>query len=197
MPKPKAPKILIPDSILQAEFEYLAQSAFQANEDRARVTTFYFISVGSLVAVILGTEFAGDISRGAYLAFTLLFGLLTAFGILTISQLARLRVAWVEAVIAMNRVKDHYLALYPQLEAAFLWRMGTVPGKGKRFSIAGLMAMEVALLGSGTLVASVYCLLRTWGGISGWGWLILGGASLLGYIVQIGWYRFLLNYNDR
>ncbi len=46
------PKLNVED-ILKAEFEYIAHTAFQANEDRARVSSFYFVSVGSVVAAIL------------------------------------------------------------------------------------------------------------------------------------------------
>ena len=43
------------DEMLQQEFKYIAQTAFQANEDRSRVTSFYFVSVGSFVAAIIAS----------------------------------------------------------------------------------------------------------------------------------------------
>ena len=46
------PDTLSPDEMLIAEYNYIAQTAFQANEDRSRVTSFYFVSVGSLVAFL-------------------------------------------------------------------------------------------------------------------------------------------------
>ena len=36
------------DEILKAEYGYIADTVFQANEDRSRVTSFYFVTVGSL-----------------------------------------------------------------------------------------------------------------------------------------------------
>ena len=48
--RPADARSLDATAVLTAEFEYVAQSAFQANEDRARVTNFYIVSVGSLVA---------------------------------------------------------------------------------------------------------------------------------------------------
>jgi len=60
MPKPKSDLALKPDDILTAEYEYIARTVFQANEDRSRVASFYFVSVGSIVAAILGTQFATD-----------------------------------------------------------------------------------------------------------------------------------------
>ncbi|HND48811.1 MAG TPA: hypothetical protein PLL95_09630, partial [Anaerolineales bacterium] len=84
------------DEILNTEYQYIAQNVFQSNEDRSRVTSFYFVSVGSFVAAILGTRFEPDQSTIS-LAFFFLFTILTFMGALTIAQLARLRAAWHEA----------------------------------------------------------------------------------------------------
>ncbi len=43
---------LKPDDILIAEFNYIAQTAFQANEDRARVTNFFLTSLCSLIIAL-------------------------------------------------------------------------------------------------------------------------------------------------
>ena len=53
---PIKPKLNV-DEILKAEYEYIAATVFQANEDRSRVASFYFVSVGSLVAAILSASF--------------------------------------------------------------------------------------------------------------------------------------------
>jgi len=42
--------------ILAEEFEYIASTAGQANEDRARVASFYLVAVGSLVAALFSTQ---------------------------------------------------------------------------------------------------------------------------------------------
>ena len=42
------------NELLAAEYNYIAQTALQANEDRARFSVFYLIAVGSLVAAIFG-----------------------------------------------------------------------------------------------------------------------------------------------
>ena len=84
------PELIIPDDILIAEYEYIADTAKQANEDRSRVASFYFVSVGSIVAAILGTQFAKDNLKSVSVAFSILFFVLTLLGTLTIAQLARL-----------------------------------------------------------------------------------------------------------
>lgn len=96
------------DEILVAEFEYIAQSAFQAHEDRARVTTFYLVSVGSFLAAVLGAQ-VDVLDTPFYVAFAALFLVLSVMGWLTLLQLVRLRLAWFESVKAMNTVKDFYV----------------------------------------------------------------------------------------
>ncbi|MFZ5910276.1 MAG: hypothetical protein ACOYYU_09700 [Chloroflexota bacterium] len=180
------------DEILRAEFDYIAHTAFQANEDRARVTSFYFVSVGSLVAAILGAQFAEDDLRGVSLAFSLLFVVLTALGGLTIAQLARLRAAWHESAEAMNKLKDFYIRQRPEIEPAFKWRLGSVPPTDKPYSIANLMAVEVSLLGALTSAAAVYFLLNSLGGVAWWGWLLTAVFCVAGYLGHWTWYKHLL-----
>src|SRR5436309_9614593 len=83
------------DELLAAEFDYIAQTAIQAHEDRARVSSFYLIAVGSLVAAMFGTQFfdLNSPSRTINIMFSGLFGLLTLLGTSTVMQLARLRTA--------------------------------------------------------------------------------------------------------
>jgi hypothetical protein len=71
---------LNPDEILIAEFNYIANSAFQANEDRSRAMSFYFVSVGSLMAEILGTQFATNEIKNVSLAVFVPFAALTGLG---------------------------------------------------------------------------------------------------------------------
>ncbi len=188
VPKPK----LNPDEILKAEFEYIANTVFQANEDRSRVASFYFVTVGSLVAAILGTQFAADELRSVAVAFCLLFVVLTILGALTIAQLARLRAAWHESVQAMNEIKDFYIKHNKEIEPAFKWRMKSIPKTDKPYSIANMMAIEVALLGALTSAAAVYFLLLVLGEIQWWGWFILVLSLGIGFIAQWLWYKSLL-----
>jgi hypothetical protein len=109
VPKLKPDPIINPDNLFEAEYNYIANTVFQANEDRSRIASFYFVSVGSIVAAILGTQFAKDNLKSVSLAFSILFIFLTILGTLTIAQLARLRAAWHESVQAMNQLKDFYI----------------------------------------------------------------------------------------
>jgi len=184
------------DEMLQAEFKYIANTAFQANEDRSRVTSFYVISTGSLIAAILGTQFAETQARGISLAFSLLFLVLTILGALTLAQLARLRASWHESVEAMNTVKDFYIKENPEIASAFKWRIKSIPPTDKPYSIANLMAIEVSLLGALTAGAFIYFLLNFVGDVNVLSWILVAISFITGYIAQWAWYKHLLVDNQ-
>jgi hypothetical protein len=70
------------DVLLKSELEYIIQTAFQANEVWPRVSSFYLVAVGSLVAALLSAQYvaqnmdAGLMARG----FAILFLFLTVLG---------------------------------------------------------------------------------------------------------------------
>jgi hypothetical protein len=148
------------DELLAAEFNYIAQTAAQANEDRARVSSFYLIAVGSLLAALFGTQIfdQGDINRTAQLMFSGLFVMLTLLGTSTVMQLAQLRSAWYESVRAMNQLKDFAMKQNPQLVEAFRWTTSTIPAKYKKGSVSYYQALEVSLIGGVMFGAAVFFL---------------------------------------
>ena len=184
------------DEILKAEYNYIANTVFQANEDRSRVASFYFVTVGSLVAAILSTLFSANDLKNISLAFSGLFLVLTILGALTLAQLARLRAAWHESVQAMNEIKDFYIKHNKEIEPAFKWRLKTLPPTDKPNSIANLLAFEVAFLSAITSAASIYFLLRSLGDIEWWSWVILIATLFAGYTAQWTWYKHLLVDNQ-
>jgi len=192
---PTKPK-LNSDEILKAEYDYIASTVFQANEDRSRVTSFYFVSVGSLVAAILSAIFSTNDLKNVSLAFSGLFAVLTILGVLTLAQLARLRAAWHESAQAMNEIKDYYIKHNKEIEPAFKWRLKTLPPTDKPYSIANLMAVEVALLGAITSAVAMYFLLAALGSIGWWGWALLAVTFIAGYAALWAWYKYLLVDNQ-
>ena len=150
------------DELLAAEFNYIAQTAIQANEDRARVSSFYLIAVGSVVAALLGTQLFDLNSplRTTNLIFSGLFVLLTLLGSSTVMQLARLRAAWYESALAMNQMKDYMMRENTKLLAAFRWKTSTLPSKYKKDSISYYQAVEVALISGLMSGAAVFFLQR-------------------------------------
>ena len=156
MPKEKNSVLFSTTEIISVEYEYIAQTAFQANEDRARVTTFYVVSVGSLVGALLSTT--PETGKETLWAFSGLFFFLSIFGVLTLLQLIRLREAWFESVKAMNQIKDVIIENSKNIsfEKAFRWRTSTLPIRYKPWSVAFLLALQVSLLGTTTFGAFIY-----------------------------------------
>lgn len=177
---------LDPNVILTAEFEYIAQAAFQNTEDRARVASYYLVTAGSLVAAILGAQVTQLSILPVHLAFALLFLVLSANGLLTVLELVRLRQSWYECARAMDQIKDYYTSSFPDLKPAFLWKTSTLPSRYKAWSVSYMLAVQVAGLSAGALAAAV-----AFAGISfnfSWGWL--AGLAGVGYfILQLALYR--------
>ena len=150
------------DELLAAEYDYIAQTATQAYEDRARVSSFYLLAVGSLVAAIFGTQLfdAEKFTQIIKFMFSGLFLLLTLLGTSTVMQLGRLRAAWYESMMAMNQIKDFAMSQKPELIQAFRWKTSTLPAKDKKGSISYYQAIEVACISGLMFGASVFFLLH-------------------------------------
>jgi hypothetical protein len=180
--------------LLKAELDYTTQTAFQANEDRARVSTFYLVAVGSLVAAVLSTQFVnGNVDPGLLAgAFTVLFFVLTLLGTLTTLQLARLRAAWYDSILAMNQLKDYWLrsSADQHLAQAFRWDISTLPPKHKINSISYYQTLEVALLSGLTFGAGVYFLQQALGyACPACNWAYSISLGLLAFLLQLILYK--------
>ncbi len=187
-PKPKPN----PDDILKAEYDYIASTVFQANEDRSRVASFYFVTLGSLVGAI----FSASNLQSVALAFAGLFVVLTVIGALTLAQLARLRAAWHESAEAMNQIKEYYISRNKEISPAFKWTAKTLPPTNKPFSIANLMAVEVVFLSAVTAAAAVYFVLLFVGTITPWGATLIAAVLFASGALLWRWYKSLLVDNQ-
>jgi hypothetical protein len=178
------------EELMLAEFNYISQTAFQAHEDRARVSSFYLIAVGSLVAALFSTQLFNQKFDPQFVAlsFSGLFFVLTILGTLTTLQLARLRAAWVDSARAMNQIKDHWLkyARDKNLKKAFLWETASLPSKFKLNSVSFYQTLEVALISAMTFGSAVSFFLV---GINLptilFRWLITIVSGLLAFILQL------------
>jgi hypothetical protein len=182
-PKPS----LSPDEILKAEYDYIANTVFQANEDRSRATSFYLLTFSSFIAAIVSYQFDKN-SNGNWVdwGFFALFIVLAIMGLLTILQLARLRAAWYESVQALNQIKDYYVEHNSGLEGAFAWRSVTAK-KFKWKSVGFLLAIQIAILGGAALGAAIFFLVRAVSGNVLFLPPIVGGIAFLFW--QLDLYR--------
>ncbi len=190
---PEEKPTLNPDDILIAEFEYIAATATQANEDRSKVASFYLVSFGSFIAALLTTQL-GDSQYPVALiqgSFTGLFIVLALLGLLTIIQLARLRMAWLESVRALNQIKEYYCSRMEviKLSRAFRFTDKAMPKAFKVNSVAFIMIVEVAVLAGFAAGAAVLFGLQIIGQQS-WLWPIVVGVSFAA--LQLVLYRLLL-----
>ena len=179
------------DNLLSSEYEYIAQSAFQANEDRARVSTYYVVTFGTLVAALFSLQIDNDALGNLHRALVVVFLTLSLFGLSTLLQLVRLRQAWIESIRALNQIKEFYLGQLPQigLAEALRWRTNTIPAPYKPWSIAFLLALQVALLGGVSLGASVYFLGLV---LANPTWALPIFVGLTYTLLQIWLYKYLL-----
>ncbi len=151
MPTPDAtPTPLDPNAILSAEFNYVAQAAFQANEDRARVSSYFLVSVGAVIGAVFGAKLDGASAVSVNLVFAALFGVLGFVGLTTLLQLARLRAAWEDAAVAMNMIKRFYATSGADagLDAAFFWKSASLPTGRNRHTVSFLLAVSVMVISS-------------------------------------------------
>lgn len=182
------------NTILAAEFAYIASTASQANEDRARIASLFFMTVGTLIAAIFGVVFSpvdASVEVNVRLAFTILFACLFVHSLVTILELVRLRIAWVDSIRAMNTIKQHYsLRLAAaNLDYAFRWNLETIPNLRKLNSISTLLAVQVATLGGVAAGSSVFflglALQNTW-------WPLSLGIAISAVSLQLFLYWRLL-----
>lgn len=187
--------IISTQEILTAEFEYIAHTASQANDDRSSVVSFFVIAVGSPLAALFSTNLAQIPLQNASVLFCGLFFILSILGITTTLQLARLRGAWYESMLAMNHMKEFLIKNSDSdISGAFRWSINTAPAKFKPNSVSFYQVLEVAILAGLLFGAFGFFLLHSLSVSDGFLiWLIstLFGILFAGF--QIYLYRRLLN----
>jgi hypothetical protein len=169
---------------LAAEYNYIAQTAFQANEDRSRSSQFFLITFGTFLAALFSSQYNNIDLKQLYLAFAAVFGTLAFFGALTVLQITRLRQAWIESIRAMNFMKDALISENPSLSKCFHWNTGSIPSALKIWSIGFLMSLQVSLISGfaiGTAVAFVGLAVNN----STIPWLLCIGIGILSSVIYL------------
>jgi len=146
------------DSILIAEFNYAAQTAFQANEDRVRVFNFVFANLLTLGASLVVPFFNISINPAI---FSVVFIIIAIIGSLSIIQLIKLRLAWESSVKVMNAIKQYYIAHSPQIDSVFHWRADTIPKRTGIFNITFMMSFTLMIVNSISLCACLFLYINT------------------------------------
>jgi hypothetical protein len=141
------------ENMLLEEFNYASVTAYQAQEDRARMFNLYLLLIG-----VLGSGLAAVYQLGGGLksyAGELTVALLLVTGMMGIAffiKLVRLRQAWRESALAMTLIKEHYIHAFdlnaPGAINPFYWRLKTLPMGEKRTSTTAVVCGTVAALAS-------------------------------------------------
>ena len=182
------------EEILTAEFEYIAHTASQANDDRSGVVSFFVIAVGSPLAAFLSTTQSGISPEYSSILYSGLFFILSILGLTTILQLARLRGAWYESMLAMNHMKEFLVKNSDSdISGAFRWTFQSAPAKFKPNSVSFYQALQVAILSGMLFGAFLYFMLRTINVPDGFIlWLFSAVVGVLFGTSQVYVYRILL-----
>lgn len=159
-------------NILDLEFNYIKDTAHQAIADRYTMLNFYIgicTAVGSVIVGVL----ASNQSQVALLGLAGLSLLTAIIGWIFLAIMFRLRQAWRESLIAMNRIKSFVLERQQETKDAFLWSVDSVPRLNKAWTIHFYSSLIVIILNSVFLAIS--CLLV---GTSAGSWLGLAAIVL-------------------
>jgi hypothetical protein len=175
--------------VIIAELNYIAQTAFQANEDRARVSSVYTTAVASLIAAVLSSQIrttgTDQETIAIYIGFAIIFSIISVFGFLTIFQLIRLRLAWRESAHAMNLIKEYAVSNFESAKSAFLWTESTLPPAFKTNSISFISVLQVAIVGGVMFGASIMSIGFIF---SGWWWIPACMSGFLYCVLQVAVY---------
>jgi hypothetical protein len=184
---------LNPEEILKLEFEYAQTTAEQAQDDRATILNLYLLLVGGVGSIIvgLGQTNGADLPRGVY---ALVFGLLALIGFFTLAKLVRLRQAWHDSALTMNRIKDFYVERFPDLTHALRWRTTTIPSPGRWWTITFNLALLVAIIDSTAFAVAIYF---TGARVPQNEYAVAIFAALIFFLWQAWFYFFQLPTNDK
>lgn len=185
---------LVHDLVI-AEFEYIGKAAFHNNEERARASQLFFITFLTLVAAVYSSQLEHARLDVVYRAFAILFVILTAFGALTLLQLARFREAWMDAAAAMYMLKKLAFDRDEKIKGYFMW--SALPQCLSFRSVGFLIAVSVSLL-SGVAVGATIAFLalasHPASGIVPWGWSVGVGLALAVVLLGLCYCLPLLRY---
>lgn len=185
------------ENMLLEEFNYVGVTAYQAMEDRARISSFYYLLLGVLASGLAAIyQFSGGTHN---VPLFLVVTLLVVGALISVSffvTLIRLRQAYKESLLTMNVIKEFYIEQFkqqiPAIEHAFRWRLETIP-KGERIgSVTFMIAALNAIIGSLCLAGAVF--LSTDQPLSGPGAFILALAIFVSAVLMhIFYYRKALS----
>lgn len=149
------------ENMLLEEFNYASVTAYQSMEDRARVSSFYYVLLGVLAS---GLAAIYQLGQGMHaIPQFLVVALLMVGAIVSVTffiTVIRLRQAYRESLLCMNVIKEFYIQQFkqqmPAVEHAFRWRLKTIPLGERIGSVTFMISNLNALIGSFCLAGAVF-----------------------------------------
>lgn len=141
-------------SILQWEFDYIKTTASEAMRDRHTMTNYYLIVVGIVSSGVI--SLLKKDSGFPTTAATVLLWFLCTIGMFYFLKIIRLRQAWHDSALAMNRIKKVFVlnsGSKELLENAFLWSVDTLPTANRKWNVFHYSAMFIAFINSVAFLA--------------------------------------------
>lgn len=190
------------ENMLLEEFNYAGVTAYQSMEDRARISSLYYILLGALASGLLAIYQSGGNSHNY--SQPLVVAILVLAGILSVTffeKIIRIRAAYRECLICMNVIKEFYIQQFqhdmPHIQQAFRWRLKTIPAgesiKSVTFAISALIALMGSIcFGAAVLVGMVPRILVDPGSAGTTPYLISSGVFLILILFSIWYYRYSL-----
>ena len=181
------------ENMLLEEFNYVSVTAYQAMEDRARISSFYYLLLGVLATVLAAIyQFSGGTRNIPLSLVTILLIIGALISISFFVTLIRLRQAYKESLITMNVIKEFYIDEFkqqmPKIEKAFRWRLATIP-KGERIgSVTFMIAALNVIIGSLCLAGAVYFITEIPLSVT-WASTLAGVVFIIVVLVHTYYYR--------
>ena len=191
------------ENILLEEFNYAGVTAYQAIEDRARVSSLYYLLLGALASALLAIyQLGGNTHTYSQPLVVALFVLAGVLSVTFYEKIIRLRQAYRESLICMNVIKEFYIEQFqqqmPQIENAFRWRLKTIPPGERIGSVTFATSALIGLMGSLCFAGAVLVGIQPGiiAGPTAYGlrpYLIPIVVFIICVLSYIGYYRFVLN----
>jgi hypothetical protein len=149
------------ENMLLEEFNYVSVTAYQAMEDRARISSFYYLLLGVLASGLAAIyQFGGGTHNVPLSLVTILLLVGAIISVTFFITIIRLRQAYRESVLCMNVIKEFYIQQFkqqmPAIEHAFRWRLRTIPLGERIGSVTFMFGSLNALIGSLCLAGAVF-----------------------------------------
>lgn len=147
--------------LLPLEFNYIKETTHQALEDRYKLLNFY-IGLTATVGAVVVTAFSfvgNNIVDAVVISLAALLITMAVVGWVFIVMLIRLRQAWYESIVAMNKIKEYYLQQDKKLKKALHWDSSTIPDPQRLWNIHFYSLLLIDIVSSFFLAAGVGMLL--------------------------------------